>query len=340
MKVRQFEQSDTDNWQRYVNSHNGATIYHQVGWKRAVEETYGHRPYYLLAEKVDGSICGVLPMFLVRNMSFKKRLISVPFAPYGGICCDDPAARLFLAEEALRLGRDLGVRYCEFRDLDAGQAYEGCKPTYYYVTDIVDMSSGMDRAWDVINKNVKRKINKGIKSGLTFSVKEDAEAVRGFYDLYARTMGRLGTPVHSLSFFMNIRENLPAYIADVEYEGRAISSLYLLKHKDTMIYGWGASLQEHLKLSPNAFNYWRSMEFAHGLGLTRFDFGRSLMDSGNYHFKEGWGAVEVPLTYHYYPPSNAAEPPQSQYGKLAAVWSKLPVGISRLVGPELRKYVP
>lgn len=338
MKVRLLGPADVDSWQRYVNSQEGATLYHQIGWKRAVEDSYGHKPYYLLAEDTD--VCGVLPMFLVRSVSFQKRLISVPFAPYGGICADDVEARNILAEEAVRLGRTLGVRYIELRDLDAGKLYEGYKPAAYYVTDIVDLTPGMDRVWDAVNKNVKRKVNKGVKSGLTFSVGDDENAVRGFYDLYARTMSRLGTPVHSLSFFASIRKHVPVYVANVNYEGKVISSLFLLKHKDTMIYGWGASLREYLKLSANAFNYWHSMRFAHDLGLARFDFGRSLVGSGNYHFKEGWGAAEVPLTYHYYPPSNAARPPQSQYGKLAAVWSRLPVGLSRLVGPELRKYVP
>lgn len=339
MKVRPLEQGDVDSWQRYVSSRPGATLYHQIGWKRAIEDTYGHKPHYLLAEEA-GHIRGVLPMFLVRSMSLKKRLISVPFAPYGGICADDNAARELLAGESLKLASTLGARYCELRDLEANNLYAGYRPVSYYVTDIVDLSPGIDRVWEGINKNVKRKVNKGIKSGLTFSVSQDLDAVSGFYDLYARTMSRLGTPVHGASFFKNIREHLPVYIANVEYEGKLISSLYLLRHKDTMIYGWGASLQEYLKLSANAFNYWNSMRFSHDLGLTRYDFGRSLVGSGNYHFKEGWGAVEVPLTYHYYPPSNAAAPPQSQYGKLATVWSHLPVGLSRLVGPELRKYVP
>lgn len=339
MKVRQLEQVDVDSWQQYVNSHPGATLYHEIGWRHAVEETYGHKPYYLLAEEAD-RICGVLPMFLIRSVSLKKRLISVPFAPYGGICADDAAASDLLAAEALKLAHTLGARYCELRDIHANDLYAGYKPASYYVTDIVDLSPGMERVWEGVNKNVKRKVNKGIKSGLKFSVGQDRDAVSGFYDLYAHTMSRLGTPVHSKSFFMNIQKHLPVYVANVEYEGQVISSLYLLRHKATMIYGWGASLQEYLKLSANAFNYWNSMCFSHDLGLTKYDFGRSLVGSGNYHFKEGWGAVEVPLTYHYYPPSNAAEPPQSQYGKLASVWSRLPVGLSRLVGPELRKYVP
>jgi FemAB-related protein (PEP-CTERM system-associated) len=339
MKVRQLEQVDVDSWQQYVNSHQGATLYHEIGWRHAVEETYGHKPYYLLAEEA-GRICGVLPMFLVRSVTLKKRLISVPFAPYGGICADGAAASDLLAAEALKLAHTLGARYCELRDIRANNLYAGYKPASYYVTDIVDLSPGMERVWEGVNKNVKRKVNKGIKSGLKFSVGQDQDTVSGFYDLYAHTMSRLGTPVHSKSFFMNIQKHLPVYVANVEYEGQVISSLYLLRHKATMIYGWGASLQEYLKLSANAFNYWNSMCFSYSLGLTKYDFGRSLVGSGNYHFKEGWGAVEVPLTYHYYPPANAAEPPQSQYGKLASVWSRLPVGLSRLMGPELRKYVP
>ncbi len=339
MKVRLLEQVDVDSWQRYVNSHPGATLYHDIGWKRAVEGSYGHKPYYLLAEEA-GRIRGVLPMFLVRSVSLKKRLISVPFAPYGGILADNVATSDLLAGEAIKLAHTLGARYCELRDIQANNLYPGYKPVSYYVTDVVDLSPGMDRLWDGVNKNVKRKVNKGVKSGLTFRVGQDSDAVSGFYDLYAHTMSRLGTPVHGKAFFLNIQKHLPVYVANVEYEGKIISSLYLLRHKDTMIYGWGASRQEYLKLSANAFNYWNSMCFSHGLGLAKYDFGRSLVGSGNYHFKEGWGAVEVPLTYHYYPPANAAEPPQSQYGKLATVWSRLPVGLSRLMGPELRKYVP
>ncbi len=342
MKIRLLEQGDEAGWDQYLGGHKGATLYHHIGWKHVIEDTYGHRPYYLMAEGDDGRICGVLPMFLVRSVSFKKRLISVPFAPYGGVCGDDAGVQDALVREAIKLGQKSGVSYCEFRDRDMRNMYGGCRPTAYYVTDIVDLSPGMDTVWNAINKNVKRKINKGKKSGLSFNINEGRDAVLGFYDLYAVTMSRLGTPVHKASFFENIRKHFPhtVFIANVEFEGKVISSLYLLKYGNTMIYGWGASLPEYLKLSPNAYNYWCSMNFACRQGLTRFDFGRSLIDSGNYHFKEGWGAAEIPIIHHYYPPANAAAPPQSEYQKFAALWSRLPIMMARAIGPELRKYVP
>ena len=39
--------------------------------------------------KEEGEIKGILPLFLMRSMLFGKKLVSVPFAPYGGVCADD-----------------------------------------------------------------------------------------------------------------------------------------------------------------------------------------------------------------------------------------------------------
>ncbi|MEA2075232.1 MAG: hypothetical protein U9O85_05815 [Euryarchaeota archaeon] len=36
--------------------------------------------------KENGEIKGVLPLFLMKSMLFGKKLVSVPFAPYGGVC--------------------------------------------------------------------------------------------------------------------------------------------------------------------------------------------------------------------------------------------------------------
>ena len=55
-----------------------------------VARTYKHRPVYLVA-KEGGEIKGILPMFLMRSMIFGKKLVSVPFAPYGDVCAGNEA---------------------------------------------------------------------------------------------------------------------------------------------------------------------------------------------------------------------------------------------------------
>jgi len=53
-----------------------------------VKKTYKHKPIYLVA-KENGEIKGVLPLFLMRSVIFGKKLVSVPFTPYGGVCADN-----------------------------------------------------------------------------------------------------------------------------------------------------------------------------------------------------------------------------------------------------------
>ena len=63
-----------------------------------VEKTYNHKPLYLIA-KENGVIKGVLPLFLMRSVIFGKKLVSVPFAPYGGVCADSETVEKALIDE-------------------------------------------------------------------------------------------------------------------------------------------------------------------------------------------------------------------------------------------------
>ena len=48
-------------WDAYVNAHPDATFFHRAGWKRVIEEAFGHRTHFLLAER-GGEVVGVLPL--------------------------------------------------------------------------------------------------------------------------------------------------------------------------------------------------------------------------------------------------------------------------------------
>ena len=63
-----------------------------------MEKTYNHKPLYLIA-KENGVIKGVLPLFLMRSVIFGKKLVSDPFAPYGGVCADSETVEKALIDE-------------------------------------------------------------------------------------------------------------------------------------------------------------------------------------------------------------------------------------------------
>jgi serine/alanine adding enzyme len=88
MKITELQKEDEKAWDSYIHKSNSSTFYHQIGWRNVVEKTYKHKPIYLIA-KENGKIKGVLSLFLMKSMFFCKKLVSVLFAPYGGVCADN-----------------------------------------------------------------------------------------------------------------------------------------------------------------------------------------------------------------------------------------------------------
>ena len=70
-------------WDAFVENCPEATFFHRAGWKRIVEQAFGHRCYFLQASRGEGedaSIVGVLPLGHLHSRLFGNALISTPFA--------------------------------------------------------------------------------------------------------------------------------------------------------------------------------------------------------------------------------------------------------------------
>jgi hypothetical protein len=89
--------------------------------------------------------------------------------------------------------------------------------------------------------------------------------------------------------------------------------------------------------------YWQVMERAREQGLAVFDYGRSKRGSGAFDFKKNWGFEPEPLHYEYFLVRSAQMPDLSpvnpKYGIAINLWRKLPVGVTRLLGPPVAKYL-
>src|SRR6266540_1729057 len=98
--------NDQNLWDAYVNGAHDASNYHRWTWRHAIQDTYGHKPYYLAALE-GGAVQGVLPMFHIKSRLFGTSLVSVPFFSYGGFLSETPEARDGLLDKAIDLGREL-----------------------------------------------------------------------------------------------------------------------------------------------------------------------------------------------------------------------------------------
>ena len=157
-----------------------------------MEKTYKHKPIYLIA-KEEGEIKGVLPLFLMKSMFFCKKLVSVPFAPYGGACADNETVEKALIEEAKRITEECGTDYLELRNLNSNknELGLGLVANNNYVTFILNLSHDSDIVWKGFNNKVRNAIRKALKSNL--EIRSDNN-LKDFYGLYTKNMRDLGTP--------------------------------------------------------------------------------------------------------------------------------------------------
>jgi hypothetical protein len=86
------------------------------------------------------------------------------------------------------------------------------------------------------------------------------------------------------------------------------------------------------------------MRRAASRGVARFDFGRSKLASGPYHFKKLWGAEPKPLTYRY-KLINASSPPDvnpnnPKFAGFVSLWRRLPLPVANWAGPLLAPNFP
>ena len=312
-----------------------------MGWKNVIEKTYKHKPHYLIA-KEEGEIKGILPLFSMRSMIFGKKLVSVPFGPYGGVCTDNNIATEMLIEEAKKIIEEEDLDYLELRNFVKCDN-NGFATNESYVTFIIDLNADPQIVWNKIKRDKRRNVEKAKNAGL----KVDWNAtVKDFYKVHARTMRDLGTPTHGLKFFKAILEEFPnnAKVLTIKYDGKPICCQFLFFYKETVIAVWGSSLDEYKAYHPDQLSNWEVIKYGCEKGFRYFDFGRCLRDTGVYSYKVRWSGYPKQLYYQYYLNNVRKMPDTSQLNpnreKFSKVWRRLPVPITNKLGPVLRSKIP
>lgn len=347
MKVLNYTEVQKEQWNGYVQKHPESTIFHRAEWKEVVEECFGHPGIYLYVEE-EGTFRGILPLFLVNSFLLGKCLVSVAYAVYGGILADDCVVERLLFEEAKRIADKENVDYLELRN----QKKSGLDlPTkdLYYLFDL-DLPSDSEIVWKQMRKRNRNILRKGIKSGLTPSFNgaghPESLEFRRFYEMFCLSQRALGTPVLPIGFFQKLLKIFPTQtkIFSAKYEGKAVSSLFVFLHKDTISPYYIGYDSNYLKFAPNNYILWEVIRYGCEKGFKRYDMGRSRKGTGSYEFKRHWGIEPKQLCYEYYlvrqkeiPQVN---PSNAKFDIPRKVWGQLPLSITRYLGPKLIRYLP
>jgi len=323
---------DTDDWDAYVRSRPQASFFHLSGWRGILESALGHKTYYYVA-KSNEVVVGILPLVHVKSLLFGNNLSSIAFGAYGGTIADTEAIRDLLDDHAIRLGHELKVGTIEFRLREASGKARPTKELYERF--IKPVLPDEDENMKAIRGKQRNVIRKGLKNGLEARV----DTIDAFYDVYAESVRNLGTPVFPRKLFQAMLETFPDHteVLTVALDDKPISSALVYYHGDEVCpYYWGGTFAAR-GLKGNDVLAWKIMCRAAERGCSSFDFGRSKRETGPYQWKLNLGFEPIQL-YYEYEFINKAEVPSvnplnPKYRLFIDTWKKLPLGVSKLIGP-------
>jgi FemAB-related protein (PEP-CTERM system-associated) len=314
-----------------------------VAWRDVIARSFGHQSLYRVARR-EGQIAGILPLIRFANPWFGRYLVSMPYLNRGGILADSAESAAVLLADARRLLADTRSKYCELRH--ESPLGEDLPRRQDKVSMTLDVSRGADALWEGIGGKVRNLVRKAEKEGLTARVGDPQRDFDLFYRLFAENMRDLGTPVYAAAFFREILAVFAdsARLSIVEKEGEPAAAAISLIHRGFCEIHWAAARREMLPFSPNMLLYWEAISHAARSGVRIFCFGRSTVGSGPHRFKKQWGAVPTALSWEYLlspgQPLPALRPDNPKYRAAVGAWKRLPIGLTRILGPPIVRHIP
>lgn len=337
-------------WDAFVAQQEAASIYHQWAFRDIVMQAFGHRCPYFVAKDAEDRICGVLPLVELKSRLFGHFWVSLPFFTYGGALASDAAVIRALYAAAEEAAQACGAAHIEYRDTaclpgDSAPVKTG------KISMVRELPATIEKLWDDIGTKVRAQIKKADKFELTIRFGK-AEMVDDFYRVFAENMRDLGTPVYAKRFFDVMMASPLADqfdIAVVYHRGKPVGSCFLMhdlkgEGNAMMEIPWASTLRRANDMNTNMFMYWQVLSHAINKGARFFDFGRSSRDSTTWRFKKQWGAQEKDLYWRYWLPGGAQlpelNPSNPKYQLMIKTWQRLPVWLTKLIGPPVVKFLP
>lgn len=342
VQVEPLNEKQAAAWDAFVSAHPQGAFFHLTGWKRVMEKTYGYEPRYFCAWRGD-RLVGIAPSFLVSSWITGRRLLSIPFAVYGGVCAEDPESEQLLVRRLEALAKELNVDYLEFRNRDGG-VREGYVANTRYASFTLPLSSDIEAIHKALPKDARYMIRKGEKAGL--QVRRGFDQLDTFYHLMTLNLRRLGTPAFPKTLFENlIREFSEDVDVTVVYLGHeAMAGGMSFFFREWMQPYYVGSREEAKTVAANNFLWWELIKLAAARGCSTFDFGRSKRDSGNFDFKKKWNPKIEYLDYQVLPVNSNKipdfSPANPKFDLITSVWKKMPLGLTRLLGPRIVRSFP
>lgn len=333
-----------DTWNGYLTKWGYDGFHLRSEWAEVFSSAFRHRPYFLWMQ-TDERITGVLPLMHISGPIFGSFLVSQPYLNTGGVLADTPEVAAQLIERAVQLADSLNVKHLELRHETRTEHPRLNSTNTEKVHMRMELPASADSLWTGLRSKLRSQVKKPLNDtslSVTFGHLDQLDA---FYDVFCRNMRDLGTPPFSKRLFreMLVQFGDSAEICSVILNEQPIASGFLLHGPEVTLIPSASSLREFNHTACNMLMYWHALKRSVERGQKAFDFGRSSLDSGTYKFKQQWGAEGYPAVWQYCLRQGKigdVRPSSGKFDKVIAVWQKLPVWFTKLIGPEIVRGIP
>jgi FemAB-related protein (PEP-CTERM system-associated) len=280
----------------------------------------------------------------VHSFLFGRFLTSLPYLNYGGVRADSERVAALLIDRAVRLADDLNVRYLELRHERAlAHPALGHKSTGK-VNMHLELPATEEELWNRLSSKIRNQVRKGEKHDLEV-LWGGRDLLPDFYHVFSHNMRDLGTPVYSRRLFRAMGEQFPDRVefCSVRLAEKPVAAAVLL-------HGWGitevpsaSSLRDYNPTCANMLMYWHLLKRAIDRGHGLFDFGRCSPEGNTFRFKKQWGAAPAQTEWQYYLRHGSVgemNPYNPRYARYVRWWQRLPVALTRLLGPHIVRGIP
>lgn len=303
--VYQIEPLHDGRWDEFVSRTPSSSVFHTRAWLETLRRTYKYESIVLTTSPGGRAIENGLVLCRVASWLTGSRLVSLPFSDHCAVLSDDPVSTQLLVGAAERQVVDEDMDYLELRPTSALPVWNSLpRSEYSYRLHQLDLSPDLDTLFQGFHKScIQRKISRAERERLRYEEGRSDSLMERFYRLLVMTRRRHHAPPQPREWFQNLADcfgdRLKIHLASSD--ARPAAAILTLRHKDGLVYKYGASDVRFHHLGPMHLVFWRCIQEAKADQVGVFDLGRSgPADVGLIAFKERWGSVRSTLTYSRY----------------------------------------
>lgn len=305
MTVYQIDPLTDPRWPGLTSRHSRASVFHSLGWLRALKETYGYEPVAYTLCPAQSELTNAIVFCRIRSWATGNRLVSLPFSDHCEPMVDSDFESSKILDHACQEVSRNRYRFLEIRPLPSGgetlRSSTSLQEGDSFILHQMDLSPGLDDLFRSFHKDcVQRKIRRAEREHLDYREGRSEDLLNMFFDLLLKTRRKHGLPPQPIAWF----QNLIAFVGDhlqihVALKGDSpVAAIMTTRWTDTLVYKYGCSDPEFSNMGGTPMLFWKAIQAGKASGLRRFDLGRSDCDNaGLLTFKDHWATERSELRY-------------------------------------------